>query len=156
VWSDEDEGFIATVPELKNLSAFGETYEEAVKEVKDVIEGYIETLEEDNIDIPAPSTLSCFSGQTRIRMPKKLHQLLSIEAEREGVSLNMLMVTLLSLNYGLALKKNKSKDVFMVYLNDNKTANYDLRLPNGDTSRFSGSGQVRLNNNRNKVGEGLW
>jgi predicted RNase H-like HicB family nuclease len=34
LWSDEDGGYIANVPDLKYCSAFGETYEEALKEVK--------------------------------------------------------------------------------------------------------------------------
>ena|GEM_PF-4984443 len=33
-FSDEDEGFIPTVPELPGCSAFGETEEEALSEVK--------------------------------------------------------------------------------------------------------------------------
>jgi hypothetical protein len=34
VYSEEDEGFIATVPELPGGSAFGENEERALKEVK--------------------------------------------------------------------------------------------------------------------------
>ena len=37
--SDEDEGFIAVVPELPGCSAFGETEEEALSEVKVAIDG---------------------------------------------------------------------------------------------------------------------
>jgi predicted RNase H-like HicB family nuclease len=33
-FSDEDEGYIATIPELPGCSAFGESEEEATKEVK--------------------------------------------------------------------------------------------------------------------------
>jgi predicted RNase H-like HicB family nuclease len=33
-FSDEDEGYIATVPELPGCSAFGDTEEDAIKEVK--------------------------------------------------------------------------------------------------------------------------
>jgi predicted RNase H-like HicB family nuclease len=33
-YSDEDKGYIATVPEFPGCSAFGDTEEEAVREVK--------------------------------------------------------------------------------------------------------------------------
>lgn len=36
------------------------------------------------------------SGQFRVRLPVELHALLAAEAERQGVSLNMLIVALLA------------------------------------------------------------
>lgn len=36
------------------------------------------------------------SGQTRVRLPVELHEALSAEAERQGVSLNTLIVALLA------------------------------------------------------------
>lgn len=33
-WSDEDEAYIATVPDLRSCSAFGDTPEEALREVQ--------------------------------------------------------------------------------------------------------------------------
>jgi len=49
-YSEEDEGYIAVVPELPGCSAFGETEEEALKEVKNAIELWIEaTKESENI-----------------------------------------------------------------------------------------------------------
>ncbi len=40
-----------------------------------------------------------FSGQLRLRLPQSLHRQLSQTAEREGVSLNMMLVYLLSGNH---------------------------------------------------------
>jgi predicted RNase H-like HicB family nuclease len=42
-FNDEDEGYIAIVPELPECSAFGETDEEALKEIKVAIELWMET-----------------------------------------------------------------------------------------------------------------
>ncbi len=95
-WSDEDEGYIAVIPELPGLSAFGETPEEAAKEVINASEGYIEVLKEDGCELPEPERIKTFSGQTRLRLPKSLHASLSAEAEKEGVSLNTYIVSLLS------------------------------------------------------------
>lgn len=40
-WSDEDNGFIATVPGLPGLSAFGETRDKAVDELLIAAEAYL-------------------------------------------------------------------------------------------------------------------
>ena len=98
MWSDEDEGYIATSPEFKNLSAFGKTAEEALKEAKVALEGYLETLKEENQKLPEPLKLSTYSGQIRLRMPRELHRNLAISAEKENVSLNTYMLYLLSAN----------------------------------------------------------
>jgi len=42
-YSEEDEGYVATVPELPGCSAFGESEEEALKEVKIAIALWLET-----------------------------------------------------------------------------------------------------------------
>ena len=54
-FSDEDEGFIAVVPELPGCSAFGETEEEALREVKVAIDLWLETAREEGREIPEPS-----------------------------------------------------------------------------------------------------
>lgn len=53
-WSDEDECFIATIPEFPGLSAFGDTRSEAAKEAEIVLEGFIEIYKEDGIELPEP------------------------------------------------------------------------------------------------------
>lgn len=95
-WSEEDSGYIATVPELSGLSAFGVTKEEALRELEVAKEAYLEVFKEDGCELPNPDTLNSFSGQTRIRFPKSLHASLSREAKIEGTSLNSYIVYLLS------------------------------------------------------------
>ena len=95
-WSNEDEGFIATSPELEGLSAFGETQEEAFRELETAKRGYMEVFKDDGCPLPDPDTLERYSGQIRLRMPKSLHARLSREAKNEGVSLNTYLVSLLS------------------------------------------------------------
>lgn len=98
-WSDEDGGYIATVPEFENLEAFGESREEALTEARTVIELYLETLAQEGLEPPKPRKRTTFSGQLRIRIAKTLHQKLAAEAEREGISLNSFIAHLLSQNY---------------------------------------------------------
>jgi predicted RNase H-like HicB family nuclease len=57
-YSEEDEGFMAVVPELPGCSAFGETQERALKEVKIAIQLWLETAKEIGREIPAPQKRS--------------------------------------------------------------------------------------------------
>ncbi len=59
--SNEDQGYIALVPEFKNLSAFGETAEQALREAKILVQDYIEIYKEEGISIPKPNTVSHYS-----------------------------------------------------------------------------------------------
>jgi antitoxin HicB len=98
-WSDEDEGFIATAPDLPGCSAYGKTAEDAVAEVKTVIRGWIEAMADIGNPIPPPSKYDPhhqYSGKVLVRMPKALHGQLVSRAKAEGVSLNSWMVFLLT------------------------------------------------------------
>ena len=53
-WSDEEEAFIAEVPELAGCMADGETYKEALANVEIIIQEWIETAQEIGRTIPEP------------------------------------------------------------------------------------------------------
>ena len=53
-WSEEDQTYIAEVPELAGCIADGHTYEEAVKNAKVVIQEWIETAQKLGRPIPQP------------------------------------------------------------------------------------------------------
>jgi predicted RNase H-like HicB family nuclease len=53
-WSDEDEAFIAEVPELPGCVADGTTYQEALANVEIIVQEWIETAKEFNRPIPIP------------------------------------------------------------------------------------------------------
>ena len=53
-YSEEDEGYIAVVPELPGCSAFGETEEDALTEVKIAIELWLKVAENEGREIPEP------------------------------------------------------------------------------------------------------
>ncbi|RJS78159.1 type II toxin-antitoxin system HicB family antitoxin [Methanophagales archaeon] len=54
-YSEEDGGYIAVVPELAGCSAFGETEEEALREVMIAMELWLETAEKEGRKIPQPA-----------------------------------------------------------------------------------------------------
>ena len=53
-YSEEDRGYIALAPELPGCSAFGETEEEALKEIKVAIDLWLETAQKEGRGIPQP------------------------------------------------------------------------------------------------------
>ena len=53
-WSEEDNIFIAEVPELAGCAADGATYTEAVANAEVIIQEWLETAEELGRDIPQP------------------------------------------------------------------------------------------------------
>ena len=119
-WSDEDDCFIATSEELPHVSAFGDTYDEAVKEFQEAMSVHLEVLGKEGQ--PEPLTLESYSGQFRVRLPRSLHRRLVMMARRENVSLNTLVIKLLSestaaveMSDGLVRGRKAS-----VYLSSNK------------------------------------
>ena len=54
-WSDEDEGFIAVVDDFPGCSAFGETKQEALKELYDAIVAWMRAARAAGNPIPLPS-----------------------------------------------------------------------------------------------------
>ena len=56
-YSEKDGGYIAVAPDLKGCSAFGETPQEALKEMETAMELWLETARQDNDDIPEPTRM---------------------------------------------------------------------------------------------------
>ena len=53
-WSQEDEEFLARVAEFPSLSAFGDTQEEALREIRMVVDAVVEDMRENGEPIPEP------------------------------------------------------------------------------------------------------
>jgi predicted RNase H-like HicB family nuclease len=53
-WSDEDQVFIAEVPELPGCMAHGETQEEALEQAKEAMNLWIDTAQEHGDPVPEP------------------------------------------------------------------------------------------------------
>ncbi|MGO9370701.1 MAG: type II toxin-antitoxin system HicB family antitoxin [Syntrophobacteraceae bacterium] len=102
LWSDEDGGYIARIPEIPDISGFGETPGKAIREARTAAKLALQVIEEDGEARPVPKKLVEYSGQTRLRMPKSLHRDLALEAAREGISLNSFIVVRLSGQIGSA------------------------------------------------------
>ncbi|HLY66673.1 MAG TPA: type II toxin-antitoxin system HicB family antitoxin [Chloroflexota bacterium] len=55
-WSDEDAAYIARAPELAGCSAWGNTYEQAAKEIAVAMGLWLRTARELGRPIPEPAT----------------------------------------------------------------------------------------------------
>jgi predicted RNase H-like HicB family nuclease len=53
-WSEDDESYIAEVPELPGCMTDGSSYEEAIKNAQVVIAEWIETAKKLGRDVPVP------------------------------------------------------------------------------------------------------
>jgi predicted RNase H-like HicB family nuclease len=53
-WSDEDDAYVADVPELPGCMAHGDTHESALANAKEAIQLWLETAKEFGDAIPAP------------------------------------------------------------------------------------------------------
>ena len=99
-FSEEDNEYVALVPEFPHLSALAATPDDAVREAQVAVEAFLEDMVEAGEEPPPPQVLEGFSGQIRLRMPRSLHRRLSGRARMEGVSLNTMIVTLLAQSAG--------------------------------------------------------
>ena len=110
VWSESEEGdagWVAEVKELRGCIAQGRTREELLANVDRAMEAWIDDALEAGDPIPQPRADVSYSGKVLVRMPPYLHGELAAEAERQGVSLNQLAVTLLARGTGAATERRE-------------------------------------------------
>jgi predicted RNase H-like HicB family nuclease len=53
-WSEDDGAWVADVPDLESCSAFGDTPGEALAEVEQAMEAWLDIAREDGLPIPEP------------------------------------------------------------------------------------------------------
>lgn len=87
---NDESGFYyyAHILELDGCQSTGDTFEEAYKNVKEAMKGWIKAKIEGGFEVPLPINYQNCSGKFIVRIPKSLHYQLSAKAKEEGVSLN--------------------------------------------------------------------
>lgn len=98
-WSDEDEGYIATFPDLPGCSAWGATEAKVITQAHDASAAWIKAAKAAGRAIPEPTPPldeTGYSGRFLMRMPRHLHAELARHAKRQGVSLNQYVLYLLA------------------------------------------------------------
>src|SRR3989337_3913213 len=90
----EGGGWLVEFPDLPGCIADGDTIEETVKNADDALRSWLGTAKEFKDPVPAPS--AGMSGKWVQRVPKSLHAKLAAQAEKERVSLNTLVGSLIA------------------------------------------------------------
>jgi len=99
---EEGGGFLLTIPDLPGLMADGETIDEAIADGREAFSAVVSALVDMGREIPVPSFRNEdvitpeVSGKFVTRVPKTIHAKLVLRARAEGVSLNTMVLTLLT------------------------------------------------------------
>lgn len=91
VFLDDEGEWMAHFVELPNVSAFADTPDEAVNELRTAWELVKESYEEAGEPVPVAPANKNYSGQFNIRIDKRIHRALAVEAAQAGISLNALV-----------------------------------------------------------------
>ncbi len=97
---EEGGGYLITFPDFADCVSDGETVEEAIANGRQALKETISALRLAGHAIPVASAAITASGKFVARVPKTVHAKLSSRARAEGVSLNTLVVSLLSEGLG--------------------------------------------------------
>lgn len=98
--TNEGGGYLISYPDFNDCVSDGESVEEAIANGKQALKETIAALKHAGHPIPAATTTITASGKFVARVPKSVHAKLSSRAKAEGVSLNTLVVSLLSEGLG--------------------------------------------------------
>lgn len=107
--SEEGGGFLIEFPDLPGCMSDGDTLEETIKNGQDALVCWLSAAKAAGRKIPSPGQLESQSGKWVQRVPKSIHYRLVEQAKREGVSLNTLVVSMISESLGHEQPPKKRK-----------------------------------------------
>lgn len=88
VYDEDGELYIGSFLEIPEAETYARTKEDLDKRMQEVLELSLDVRRQNNEIIPEPISDDKYSGKFTLRLPKSLHKNLSLQAEKEGVSLN--------------------------------------------------------------------
>ncbi len=97
----EGGGWLITWPDLPGCMSDGETPEEAIRNGRAAFTAWTSARQKD-LKLPVPKAFVRASKPARfvLRTPQSMHAKLVVRAQKEGVSLNTLVTTLIAENLG--------------------------------------------------------
>jgi antitoxin HicB len=96
VIADPDGGYVILFPDLPGCMTQAETVDEVPAAAEGARRSWISAVYQDGEEVPLPSYPEEYSGKFVARLPRSLHRQLAEQAERQGISLNHHVATLLS------------------------------------------------------------
>jgi len=94
--ADGDDAYFIKFPDLPGCMTQVQRLEDIGPMAEEIRQLWIETEYDQGADIPMPSEPADYSGKFVLRVPRTLHRTLAESAERDGVSLNQYVATLLA------------------------------------------------------------
>lgn len=91
VYLDDEGDYLAHFVELPNVSAFAATPEAALNELAEAWVGVRESYEKRGEPVPVAPSRREYSGSFNVRIDRRVHRSLAVEAAKAGVSLNALV-----------------------------------------------------------------
>lgn len=141
--------WVAEIPDLPGCIGCGDTPEEAIAMAKDAQRGWLKNAIDNNIKIPQPTNPydAEYSGKFTLRLPKTMHRDIAIKSEEEQVSINQLIIFMLSKElYQKSSSHHEAKDnVCKVVVTETKTNEI---LFNDTKGLWENSGKQELDLNR--------
>lgn len=98
LFKDGDGDWLAKLEELPNVSAFGNSPEKALQELQEAWTLMKESYISHNQSLPLVPPRKEYSGQFNVRVDKRIHRALALEAFRAKISLNALVAQKLTLS----------------------------------------------------------
>lgn len=128
VIADPDGGYVVVFPDLPGCMTQVETLDELPEMVADAKRIWLTSMFERGMEIPSPTYPETASGKFLVRLPRTLHRTLINRAKAEGVSLNQLVVYLLS--SGVARERRETQPLL------------PRQAPQGKAATSDGEGQA--------------
>ena len=100
-YSAVDKCYVARVPELPGCASDGETMEEALRNIQEAMELYLDSLKARGISAPVPFSERKFSGNFPVRTDAERHRIIAEAARKQDKSLNEFVIE-------AALEKSKA------------------------------------------------
>lgn len=149
---EPDGTYRGEVLEFPGCIATGDTPAETLESLEDVADAWLQSALAHNQPIPEPVDSTEFSGRLVLRMPKSLHKKAARSAERDGVSLNQLIITALAEYIGEHSRQqnlvfNASAGAGALLFEHAQQTGYVTRAPSGQwqshgTSAVAGIGRL--------------
>lgn len=89
-------GYTATIHEFPGCIAEGDTADEALRNLEDVVESWVDAATEHGYKVSPPVDFEGASGKIALRISRRIHQQAAERAELEGTSLNQLIAIALA------------------------------------------------------------
>jgi predicted HicB family RNase H-like nuclease len=106
----EDNGeWVAHFIELPNVSAVGDTPEDALRELETAWEAMKASYRKHGDPIPVAPIKKEYSGQFNVRIDKRIHRALAIEAAHAGITLNALVAQKLAQQTDFSLGQTRTR-----------------------------------------------